>query len=220
LRGHAYKDAETKNKEVSVGTFDYPMLMAADILLYDADIVPVGRDQKQHVEIARDTAQKFNSLFGETFKLPEPMILEEVATIPGIDGQKMSKSYKNTIPLFADDDELEAVVMSIVTDSKSVSEPKNPETDTVFALHKFFSAPQLPELEKRYSEGTIGYKESKEILLENLKKFAAPFREKRKELMKDRNAILYMLKRGGEIARERTEEKMKEVREKVGVTLY
>ncbi|OHA62083.1 MAG: tryptophan--tRNA ligase, partial [Candidatus Vogelbacteria bacterium RIFOXYD2_FULL_44_9] len=118
-RAHAYKDATTKNHEVSVGTFDYPLLMAADILLYGTDVVPVGQDQKQHVEIARDTAEKFNRLFGETFKMPEPMILESVKTVPGLDGQKMSKSYGNTIPLFASDEEIKALVMKIVTDSKA-----------------------------------------------------------------------------------------------------
>jgi len=126
-RAHAFKDAETKNKEVNVGLFDYPLLMAADILLYDTDVVPVGQDQKQHVEITRDTAEKFNFTYGETFKLPEPLIMDEVKTLPGLDGQKMSKSYSNTIPLFADEKEIKRLVMTIKTDSKDVSEPKNPE---------------------------------------------------------------------------------------------
>ena len=116
MRAHAYKDAEAKNKELDVGTFTYPMLMAADILLYDTDVVPVGKDQQQHVEYVRDTAEKFNRLFGETFKLPKAMILEAVETVPGLDGQKMSKSYGNTIPLFAKDAEIKKLVMSIVTD--------------------------------------------------------------------------------------------------------
>ncbi|OHA20864.1 MAG: tryptophan--tRNA ligase, partial [Candidatus Taylorbacteria bacterium RIFCSPHIGHO2_01_FULL_51_15] len=116
-RAHAYKDAAIKGKERSVGLFNYPMLMAADILLYDTDLVPVGADQKQHVEITRDTAEKFNRVYGETFKLPEAKILPEVAIVPGIDGRKMSKSYGNTIPLFATDEEIEKAVMGIVTDS-------------------------------------------------------------------------------------------------------
>src|SRR3989339_1512008 len=130
-RAHAYKDAMTKGGEenISVGLFNYPMLMAADILLYDTDIVPVGQDQKQHVEYARDTAQKFNRIFGETFKLPEPLILERVSTVLGTDGRKMSKSYGNTIPLFATDEEIEKAVMSIVTDS-SGERPEN-----VYAIH-------------------------------------------------------------------------------------
>ena len=124
MRAHAFKDAEAKNKEISVGTFDYPMLMAADILMYDTDAVPVGQDQKQHIEIARDTAEKFNRVFGNTFSIPEPLILRNVATIPGTDGQKMSKSNNNTIGLFAEDEEIEKAVMSIVTDSKAPDEPK------------------------------------------------------------------------------------------------
>ena len=131
-RAHAYKDAQAKGKEVNVGTFNYPMLMAADILLYDPDIIPVGQDQKQHVEYARDTAEKFNRIFGEVFKLPEAKILSAVAVIPGTDGKKMSKSSNNTIELFATDAEIEKAVMSIVTDS-SGGIPKN-----VYEIHKLF----------------------------------------------------------------------------------
>jgi tryptophanyl-tRNA synthetase len=217
MRAHAFKDAQAKNKEIGVGTFDYPMLMVADILLYGADAVPIGKDQKQHVEIARDTAEKFNRLFGETFKLPEPIIQKEVATVPGIDGQKMSKSYNNTIPLFADDAEIDKLVMSIVTDSKDVSEPKDPDTDNVFALHKFFSVERLEELEKKYREGGIGYKESKELLAENIKRFTKPLREKRKEMLKDRSFVLTVLDEGAIKAREIAEKKMREIKEKIGV---
>ncbi|PIT96741.1 tryptophan--tRNA ligase [Candidatus Campbellbacteria bacterium CG10_big_fil_rev_8_21_14_0_10_35_52] len=219
MRAHAFKDAQAKNKEISIGTFDYPMLMAADILMYDTDIVPVGADQKQHIEIARDTAEKFNRIFGEEFKLPKPLILEDVATVPGIDGQKMSKSYNNTIPLFAEDDEIDKLVMSIVTNSKGVKEAKNAETDTVFALHKLFSDKELVDIKKRYEEGNIGYKESKEILAKNIKKFIKPFREKRVELNKDKIVIINMLKENGEKIREKAEKKMKRVREKIGVIL-
>jgi tryptophanyl-tRNA synthetase len=219
MRAHAYKDALAKNKEVMVGTFDYPMLMAADILLYDADVVPVGQDQKQHIEIARDTAEKFNRIFGDTFKLPEALIRKEIAVVPGIDGQKMSKSYGNTIPLFAGDDEVHRLVMSIVTDSKNVSEPKSPETDTVFALHRFFSETELAELEKRYKDGGIGYKESKELLAENINKFTKPLRAKRESLAKDKNFVLTALKEGAERAREAAEKKMREVRKVIGVSL-
>src|SRR3989338_1027243 len=204
-------------KEISVGTFDYPMLMAADILLYDADVVPVGQDQKQHIEIARDTAEKFNRIFGETFKLPKPLILEDVATVPGIDGQKMSKSYNNTIPLFAENDEIDRLATSIITDSKGVKEAKDAETDNVFALHKLFSGKELADIKKRYEKGDIGYKESKEILAKNIKKFIRPFREKRMELKKDKNAIINLLKENGEKIREMAEKKMKRVREKIGV---
>ncbi len=150
-RAHAYKDAEAKNKEISVGAFNYPMLMAADILLYDTDVVPVGQDQKQHVEYTRDTAQKFNSTFKtETFKLPEPKILSSVAVVLGTDGQKMSKSYGNTIPLFSSDAEIEKAVMSIVTDS-SGERPEN-----VYAIHKLFKSEE--ELATLYEENKGKYK--------------------------------------------------------------
>jgi len=218
-RAHAYKDAQAKGEEINVGTFNYPMLMAADILLQDADVVPVGADQKQHLEFTRDTAEKFNRLFGETFKLPKPIIMENVKTIPGTDGRKMSKSYGNTIPLFADDEEVKKAVMSIVTDSKAPEDSKDPQEDNVFALHKLFSVEELPEIEKRYKEGGMGYKESKEILIKNIISFIAPLREKRNEIAKDKDAVLKILKNSGSIARSTAKAKMMEVREKVGLVL-
>jgi tryptophanyl-tRNA synthetase len=218
-RAHAYKDAVAKDKEISVGTFDYPMLMAADILLYHPDIVPVGADQKQHVEYARDTAEKFNRLYGETFKLPEAHIQSDVATVPGLDGQKMSKSYGNTIPLFASDDELRKLALSVVTDSKGVDEPKDPDTCNVFALHTLVSTEELPELEKRYREGGIGYKEVKELLGDNLVKLVTPLREKRSELAGDEALVQRVLEEGGAQAQEVASATMRDVRTKVGVTL-
>ena len=219
-RAHAYKDAEIKNKEVNVGLFDYPVLMAADILLYDADAVPVGADQKQHVEIARDTAEKFNYHYGETFKLPEPLILENVKTIVGLDGQKMSKSYGNTIPLFAEEKELKSLVMTIKTDSKGVEEPKNPEECNVFALHKLFtSEPQLTEIKKRYVEGGIGYKESKDLLFESMNAYLKPLRDKRAEIAKNPDQVIQILTNGAKLAKERAKLKMTEVRTKVGIDL-
>ncbi|OHA92108.1 MAG: tryptophan--tRNA ligase [Candidatus Zambryskibacteria bacterium RIFCSPLOWO2_02_FULL_51_21] len=220
-RAHAYKDAIANKKEPNVGLFDYPILMAADILIQDTDVVPVGQDQKQHVEIARDTAQKFNNAFGETFKLPDVLILDQVATVPGTDGRKMSKSYGNTIPLFATDEEIEKAVMSIVTDSKLPDEPKDPEKDNVFALHKLFTeGPEFAELRDRYEAGKIGYKESKEILIKNIKKVITPMRERRQALEEDKQAVLEVLKSGGKTARERAEKKMEEVRKLVGLKLY
>jgi tryptophanyl-tRNA synthetase len=192
--------------------------MAADILIQDADVVPVGLDQKQHIEYARDTAEKFNRIFGETFKLPEALILESVKTVPGTDGQKMSKSYGNTIGLFAEDDEIKKAVMGIPTNSQGVEEPKDTEADNVFALHKLFADTEtLANLEKRYREGGIGYKESKDILIENIKNFITPLREKRREIAKDEDAIQKMLKEGGERAKEIEQAKMIEVRKKIGV---
>ncbi len=217
-RAHAYKDALAKNQEVNVGTFDYPILMAADILMYDADLVPVGQDQKQHVEYARDTAEKFNRVYGgATFKLPEPLIIEGLKTIPGIDSQKMSKSKGNIIPLFAEDAEIKTQVMKIVTDSKTPEEPKDPATCNVFALHELFSQDQLPELRQRYEQGGIGYKESKEILIANLIKFIAPLREKRQAIAADPNKVKAILKAGGDEARKLAQAKMAVVREKVGL---
>lgn len=219
IRAHAYKDAVAKNKEVSAGTFDYPMLMAADILLYGPDVVPVGADQKQHLEYARDTAEKFNRLFGDTFKLPEALIIKNVEIVPGIDGQKMSKSYGNTIPLFAEKDEMVKLVMSIKTDSKSADEPKDPTTDNVFALHKLFSGDELEIIEKRYREGGLSYKESKEILIVNMDKFIAPLRAKRKEIAENPDQVKKMFTDGGAKARAIANQKMQEVKEKVGLSI-
>ncbi len=220
MRAHAFKDAQSKNQEINVGLFDYPVLMAADILIQDIDIVPVGKDQQQHIEYARDIAEKFNRVFGETFKLPKANILQEVETIPGIDGQKMSKSYGNTIGLFAEDDEIQKQVMAITTDSKGVEESKNPEECNIFALHKLFSSEnELGEIRTRYVEGGLGYKESKEILIENIKQFINPLREKRVKLAENPEKVLEILKKGGEVARQTAEEKMIEVRKKVGMSL-
>lgn len=217
MRAHAFKDAQAKNKEINVGVFNYPMLMAADILLFQADAVPVGQDQKQHVEIARDTAEKFNHIFGHTFKLPEPVILPQVETVPGTDGRKMSKSYDNIIPLFAEDEEIRDKVMSIVTDSKEVKEPKDPDKCNVFALHKLVSAEQLPELAQRYKEGGIGYKESKEILAENMIEYFKPMRAYRRELTENTGEVYKILAEGGKKARAMAEETMREIRQKIGV---
>lgn len=219
MRAHAFKDAEARSKEVSVGLFDYPLLMAADILLYDADVVPVGQDQKQHLEIARDTALKFNHLYDDTFKLPTPLIPEEVKVIPGIDGQKMSKSYGNTIPLFATEAEIKDLVMSIKTDSKGVDEPKDPEADIIFALHKLFSVKNLATIEKRYREGGLGYKESKEILITNMNEVIAPLREKRAAIAANPDDVIAILKNGGALARDRAKLKMEIVRRRIGVDL-
>lgn len=209
---HAYKDARAKNKEINVGTFNYPMLMAADILLYNPEVVPVGQDQKQHVEYARDTAQKFNRIFGETFKLPKEIIMENTANIPGTDGRKMSKSYGNTIPLFAEYEEIKKAVMGIVTDS-SGGIPQN-----VYAIHKLFRSEE--ELKKIYEEKAGKYKELKEALIEDIEKFIAPLRAKRKEFEKDIPKALAILKDGGEKAKIVAKAKMEEVKEKIGVNVY
>lgn len=218
MRAHAFKDAEAKNKEISVGTFDYPMLMAADILLYDADVVPVGKDQKQHIEFARDTALKFNNTYQELFKLPKEMIPEEIAVIPGVDGEKMSKSYHNTIPLFGSDEEIDKAVMSIKSDSTPKGEPLDPETDITFKLHEHFSKDQLEELRERYQKGDIGYKESKEILAESIKNMIRPMRETYLNLLMNPKKIDKILERGGKKAQKIAQMKMKEVKQAIGVS--
>lgn len=209
-RAHAYKDAEAKGKEINIGTFNYPMLMAADILLYDAAVVPVGADQKQHIEIARDTAEKFNRTFKtEVFKLPEPYILPNVAIVPGTDGQKMSKSYGNVISLFASRDELAKAVMGIVTDS-SGERPRN-----VYAIHKLVRSEK--ELETIYTEHAGNYKMLKELLIEDLDRYLAPLRAKHEALKEDSGIVEEVLARGKQEARAISEAKMEQVRRAIGV---
>ncbi len=210
MRAHAFKDAEAKNKEISVGAFNYPVLMAADILLYDADMVPVGQDQKQHVEYARDIALKFNHIFkNETLKLPEPLIMKDVATVPGIDGQKMSKSYNNVIPLFASREEITKAVMGIVTDSGG-DIPAN-----VYNIHKLFKSEQ--ELEPIYSANKGKYKALKEALVEDIDAFIAPMRERRAAIIANPAKIQEVLDRGAEKARAQADAKLKAIKEVIGV---
>lgn len=220
-RATSYKDANQKQKDVTVGLFDYPILMASDILIQDADVVPVGADQKQHLEYARDIAQKFNNTYGDTFKLPDPIILENVAIIPGTDGRKMSKSYGNTIPLFGTDEEIKKAVMGIVTDSKKPEEPKNPDECNIFALHKLFLDEEaIANLRKRYEDGGLGYKESKDMLLEEIFTIIKPMREKRKEYENNPEKVLEILKNGGEKIRVILDSKIKQIRQNVGNKLY
>jgi tryptophanyl-tRNA synthetase len=228
-RAHAYKDAQAKGKEISVGTFNYPMLMAADILLYDVDIVPVGHDQK-HVEYARDTAQKFNNIFGgpkdannmptmPVFKLPESMIIQGVATVPGTDGQKMSKSYNNTIPLFASLEEITKAVMSIVTDSNGPEAGGIPQN--VYEIHKLL-APTIrsqEELQALYEANKGKYKILKEALIEDLEKFIKPMREKREILASDIPSVIRMLEKGAKKAQDRADERLTAAKNAIGVTL-
>ncbi|MFA6392484.1 MAG: tryptophan--tRNA ligase [Candidatus Paceibacterota bacterium] len=219
-RATAYKDAHMKAKEINVGLFDYPILMAADILIQDADVVPVGSDQKQHVEYARDTAIKFNNAFGETFKLPEALILKDVAIVPGIDGRKMSKSYGNTIPLFGTDEQIKKAVMGIVTDSKAPTDKKNPEECNIFAIHKLFlKGEKLENLRKRYIDGGLGYKESKDMLYEEIISFIKPMREKREYYEKNIDEVKKILKEGGEKAKNNIKDKIQIIRNNVGVNL-
>lgn len=210
MRAHAFKDAEAKNKEISVGAFNYPMLMAADILLYSPDVVPVGQDQKQHVEYARDTALKFNHIFGETFKLPEDLIIKTVAIVPGTDGQKMSKSYGNTIPLFASNEEIQKAVMGIVTDS-SGDVPKN-----VYEIHRLFKTEA--ELAPIYAEHKGKYKALKDALIADIEAFIQPMRDKRHALMQDLPTVMKIIQEGAEKAQNRANTKLGEVKRKIGVS--
>lgn len=219
-RATAYKDANQKAKEVNVGLFDYPMLMAADILIQDANVVPVGADQKQHVEYARDTAQKFNNIFGNTFILPEALILKNVSIVPGTDGRKMSKSYKNTIPLFGTNEEIKKKVMSIVTDSKRPEESKNPEDCNIFALHKLFlNKEDLKKLENRYKKGDIGYKESKDMLFEEIISFIKPMKEKRQYYEDHPEEVIKILESGALKARTNARQKISLIRGKIGLDI-
>lgn len=209
MRAHAFKDAEAKNKDISVGTFNYPLLMSADILVHDADVVPVGKDQAQHLEIAREVARDFNKTFGDTFKEPEALILENVAVVSGTDGQKMSKSNRNTIPLFATDEEIDGAVMSIVTDS-SGEYPEN-----VFHLHQLVRSNE--ELDALYTDKKGKYKELKEALANDLKAFIKPMRERRAEWEEKPTEVEEIAKAGGMKMREVVHKKMQEVRNKVGL---
>lgn len=207
MQSHAYKDKIAKGIEASAGLFNYPMLMAADILLYDGEVVPVGEDQRQHIEFAREAAGKFNRQYGELFPMPKEKIYDTVGVIPGVDGQKMSKSYKNTIPLFGTVKEVEKAVMSIVTDS-SGEHPKN-----VYAIHKLFRTEE--HLAPIYEEHKGRYGDLKKILLADIEEVISPMRERR-NLITDEE-VRDVLKKGGEEARERAEKKMAKIKEKVGI---
>ncbi|HDR46549.1 MAG TPA: tryptophan--tRNA ligase, partial [Geoalkalibacter subterraneus] len=180
-RCHSYKDKIAKGIAPNHGLFAYPVLMTADILLFQSEKVPVGKDQKQHVEVARDIALKFNHHYGDIFTIPEPEIDDEVATVPGIDGQKMSKSYGNTIDLFQEDKALRKQIMRIVTDSTPVEAPKNPDTCNVFQIYRLFlDKEQQQELRSRYEAGGMGYGEVKQELFETVRDFFAPYAERRR----------------------------------------
>jgi len=216
---HAYKDAVAKGvKEINAGLFTYPVLMAVDILIYKPDIVPVGKDQKQHVEIARDLAGKFNRTFGEVFKLPTPYIPEEVAVVIGTDGQKMSKSYGNTIEIFASDKALKKQIMGIVTDSTPVESPKEP--DTIYKLYSYFANDdEKANLLERYRAGGMGYGDAKKMLLEKVIETFKPYREERERLKNDIAYVKDILKKGAEKARIVASETKKEVWDKTGLSI-
>lgn len=219
MRAHAFKDAEAKSKEISVGTFNYPILMAADILMYDADIVPVGKDQKQHVEMAREIGQKFNRTYGiDVFKDPQEYIVEDFETVPGIDGQKMSKSYNNVIPLFGTDEEVVKAIMSIVTDSKSPEDSKNPDEVLVYQMYKLVaSEDEREKMRQSLEKGGLGYGEAKKELLRKILEYFKPMRERYEYFQKNPRKVESILKKGAKQIRKKTEAKMKMVREAAGL---
>ena len=215
---HSFKDKSDRLSDVNAGLFNYPVLMAADILLYDADFVPVGKDQKQHLEITRDIAAALNNSVGrEVLKLPEALIREEVMTIPGTDGRKMSKSYKNTIDLFAPENELKKQVMSIITDSTPLEEPKNPDICNVFALYSLLASPeQTAEMRRRYEAGGYGYGHAKKELLSLILDKYAETRKEYTRLMDDQDTLENLLLEGAEKARRVGSKVLKRVRETLG----
>ncbi len=217
-RAHSYKDKTARGFEPSVGLFTYPVLMAADILLYDPEVVPVGKDQKQHLEIARDLATKFNATFGEAFSLPEPLISEETAVVPGTDGQKMSKSYGNTIEIFAPEDLLKKQIMSIVTDSKTVEEPKDPEGNPIFEIYKLFAEKsEIEDFASKFRGGNFGYGDAKKMLFEKANTFLVPFRARRAEYAQNPEKVREILEKGAEKANFLAAKKMEKIRKKVGL---
>ncbi len=217
-RAHSYKDKVAKGIHPYHGLFSYPVLMAADILLFDTDIVPVGKDQIQHVEITRDIAIKFNNEHGEVFKLPEYKVDENVAVIPGIDGAKMSKSYKNTIEIFMDEKSLTKRVKKIVTDSTPLEEPKDYEKCNVFALAKLFLDEEgIEDLKERYKRGGEGYGHFKLYLKDLIWDYFAPYRQKRDYYLNHIEEVEEILREGAKKAKEIASKKMEIVREKVGI---
>jgi tryptophanyl-tRNA synthetase len=217
-RCHAYKEKVAQGLTPNHGLFAYPVLMAADILLYQAHLVPVGRDQKQHVEVARDIAGSFNHTYGETFVLPEPLIDDQLATIAGLDGRKMSKSYDNALNIFIPREELKSRVMAIVTDARAVSDIKDPDNCNLFSLYRLFaSAEETAELRERYLRPGLKYSEVKKEIIDRVWNHFAPHREKRAELMKDPATLHDILKAGAAKARAVAAPTMDAARGRVGL---
>jgi tryptophanyl-tRNA synthetase len=217
-RAHSYKDKLARGMAATVGLFDYPVLMAADILIYDSDIVPVGKDQKQHIEITRDLAVKMNETFGQIFKLPEPRIQAATEVVPGIDGQKMSKSYGNNIDIFGNEKETRKRIMSIVTDSTPVEAPKDPSRSTIFQLYSLVASKnEIGQMRERFQKGGAGYGDFKKQLFEKLSDYFAPMRKRREEILKDKSYIDDVLARGARRANEIANQVMDRVRKAVGL---
>ncbi len=214
----SYKDKVAQGLSPNHGLFAYPVLQAADILMYDSNLVPVGADQKQHIEVTRDIAVKFNAQYGETFVLPEEQILKSVAVVPGIDGRKMSKSYDNTIEIFEPEASIKKKVMRIVTDSTPVEDPKDPDTCNIFALLKLVAGKEeLVEWENKYRNGGIGYGTVKKRVVELLCEYFRPYRQKRQEIEQNRDYVEEVLAKGAYRARQVAAVTMNRVRDAVGL---
>jgi len=217
-RCHSYKDKIARGIPANHGLFAYPVLMAADILAYQSNVVPVGRDQKQHVEVTRDIAIKFNNQYGNVFTIPEPSIQESVAVVPGVDGQKMSKSYDNHIELFGDEKSAKSRIMKIVTDSTPLEQPKDPEKCNVFALYRLFATHEETDaMAKRYRAGGFGYGEGKKALYEKMREMLAPFRRRREELVANMDFVEETLRKGGERARQEAGKTLSAARRAMGL---
>ena len=217
-RCHSYKDKVAKGIEASHGLFAYPVLMAADILIYDSHRVPVGEDQIQHVEVTRDIAGYFNRAYGEILVLPEHEVEPTTRLVPGVDGKKMSKSYGNTLEMFAPEKELKKRVMAITTDSKAVGEPKDPEGNTIFQLYRLMASPQETEaMAERFREGGYGYGDAKKELLAKILDHFAPYRRRREELLSDPARVEAVLRDGARRARAVARATLDRVRKAVGL---
>ncbi|MCL1834088.1 MAG: tryptophan--tRNA ligase [Leptospirales bacterium] len=217
-RSHSYKDKLARGLAANTGLFTYPVLMAADILLYVSNIVPVGKDQKQHIEITRDIAGSFNNTYGDIFVMPEGAISEETAVIPGIDGQKMSKSYDNAINIFDDEKTLKKKIMKIVTDSTPVEEPKDPDKCNLFSIYKLFATESmLSDMKDRYLKGGTGYGQVKKELLDLLIEYFKPYRENRRQFETDHGEVYRILKEGADKARSAASVTLKRVKDAVGL---
>lgn len=217
-RAHSYKDKTSKGIKPNVGLFTYPVLMASDILIYSPDIVPVGKDQKQHVEITRDIATKFNETYGkEVFKLPKEKIVENVATVPGTDGDKMSKSYGNVINMFGSKKQIKKQIMNIVTDSTPLEEPKNPDNNITKLYSLFATEEEVNTLKEKFLAGNFGYGHAKTELFDKFMDYFAPFQKKREELLQNMDYVNEILKKGALKVREIATKKVDEVRDAVGI---
>mgnify|MGYP001447032483 CR=1 FL=1 len=220
-RCHSYKDKVARGISPSHGLFAYPVLMAADILIFQSNIVPVGKDQKQHVEVARDIAIKFNNTYGDTFVIPEEEIQQDLATVPGLDGQKMAKSYDNTIEIFADEKTMKQKVMSIVTDSTPVNQPKNPETCNLFAIYKLFAnEDQVKELDDKYRNKPLKYSEIKKELFGMIWEYFAEARQERKKYENSPGDVINILKKGAGKARKIAGNTLQQILKAVGLNYF